>query len=371
VTSIVIDLKKAFDTVNYNILLQKLDSYGLRGHINSSQKLPHKPIPICPIPIMLLTSPTGSMWSATRLSPWTNPISPIHQRHAQTFSHNIPLIFADDTTLTFIANSLQILNMNINEDLANLYIWLAANKLTLNINKTNYISYSHPQTVLSPLSIFINQQEITSVRETPILGVIIDQHLTFKSHIFKVKNKLASSLFIFTKIRHQVPNQIAWSLYHSIFKPHLTYCLLVWGNTHASYLHPLNVLHNKFLRNLLFLPNRTSSSMLYHQASVLPLQSLYKFFVAIVIYKFFNLPDTLPPTIQSIFQASSHMHNHSTRNMDSLGLYHFPNSINLRHNHISISGPQIWNSIPLHIKTLPTISQFKKHLHLNLLHSAN
>jgi hypothetical protein len=144
---------------------------------------------------------------------------------------------------------------------------------------------------------------------------ILRDHLSFKSHISKVKTKRASSLFIFTKIRQLIPRQISWSLYHSMFKSHLTYCLLLWGNTHPSYLQPLNVVHNKFLRNLLFLPSCTPSSLLYKQASVLPLSSIYKYLAAIMIYKFFNLPHTIPLTMHNhnTFQISSRIHDHSTR----------------------------------------------------------
>jgi len=168
-------------------------------------------------------------------------------------------------------------------------------------------------------------------------------------------------------VRHLIPTQIAWSLYHSLFKSHLTYCLLVWGNAHPTYLQPLNVLHNKFLRTLLFLPNRTSSTLLYKQASCLPLHNIYKFLVAVIVYKFLNLPHTLPPTYQNFFQISGQIHNYATRGTDSQALYHLPNSSSLRHRQLSISGPQIWDTIPLPIKNLPSINLFKKQLHLLLL----
>jgi len=172
---------------------------------------------------------------------------------------------------------------------------------------------------------------------------------------------------VFSKIRHLIPTQIAWVLYHSIFKSHLTYCLLIWGNTHPTYLQPLNVIHNKFLRSLLFLPKRTPNSLLYLQASALPIQSLYKYHVAIMIFKFFNLPSTLPPALLTLFQPLSQRHTHSTRTTSSQGLYHLQCASNLRLNQISVTGPQIWNSIPNHIKTSISITIFKKQLHSFLM----
>jgi hypothetical protein len=62
----------------------------------------------------------------------------------------------------------------MNTDLINLSNWFAANKLTLNISKTNYISYSSSHTVHPPFSIYINEQKIANITETTILGVTID-----------------------------------------------------------------------------------------------------------------------------------------------------------------------------------------------------
>ena len=193
--------------------------------------------------------------------------------------------------------------------------------------------------------------------------------MSFKNHIAKVKNKLASSLFIFAKIRHVIPLSIAWSLYFSTFKSHLLYCLILWGNSHSIYLQPLNILHNRFLRNLLFLPSRTPTHLLLKQASALTISDLYKYSVAILIYKFINLPHTLPLSLNNLFHRSSQIHNYHTRAILSHDLFHLPCSSNVRSRHISISGPQIWNTIPLSLKNLSSLHIFKKQLHLFLISS--
>jgi len=129
------------------------------------------------------------------------------------------------------------------------------------------------------------------------------------------------------------------------------------------------VLQNKFLRCLLFTPKRTPTIEIYQHFSILPLNKLYKYSVAIFIYKFINLPSTLPPTVRSIFQTSSSIHNYSTRNTSYKGLHH---SLSMSHrNQIAISGPQIWDAIPLNIKQQPTLNIYKKHLHQFLVSSSN
>ena len=179
------------------------------------------------------------------------------------------------------------------------------------LKKTCFILYKNHINTSSHFTLFINNTPITQVTEAPILGITIDENLTFKTYCSVIRRKLASSVFIFSKIRHKIPLSSAWSLYHSLFKSHLAYCITIWGNTCDSFLHPLNVLHNKFLRTLLCVPRSTHVPTLYTKASALTLANLYIFSIAILIYKYFNLPALLPPTLNSIFNPTSAIHSYS------------------------------------------------------------
>jgi hypothetical protein len=87
----------------------------------------------------------------------------------------------------------------------NLSYWLSANKLTLNPQKSNYILFNNHLNLTCFSGITINSTPVLRVAETSILGVLVDQNLTYKSHLIKLKNKLASSLFIFRRIRYKIP----------------------------------------------------------------------------------------------------------------------------------------------------------------------
>ena len=181
--------------------------------------------------------------------------------------------------------------------------------------------------------------------------------------------KLASSLYIYTNIRDIIPKHIARNLYFSLFHSHLSYCLLIWGNSRASYLAPINILRHKILKIFLQLPKRTPTTDIYLKASMLPLHELFQLAACKFIYKFLHTPHNFPPALTSLFKTTSQIHYHSTRSSSSSDLYIQPFNTLIRHcnhNAIACCSPSIWNSLPPKLKlsaSLPTFDkEFKKYL---------
>ena len=96
-------------------------------------------------------------------------------------------MFADDTNVSFVSTSLSELENVLNRELQNVNIWLKANKLSLNIAKTEFMVIGSRQRLNvnadGNINITINDQSIKKVSETETLGMIIDQHLTWSRHV--------------------------------------------------------------------------------------------------------------------------------------------------------------------------------------------
>lgn len=141
-----IDLKKAFDTVNHNILLDKLNYYGSRGIINQwfFSYLSNR----AQTTARMIKSYVSSRLNINCGVPQGSVLGPLlflfYINDIQKCSNKLQFfLFADDTNVRFAHKDLK--SLELNEELHNLYTWLTSNELTLNIKKSNYVIFRHHQ----------------------------------------------------------------------------------------------------------------------------------------------------------------------------------------------------------------------------------
>ena len=142
-----------------------------------------------------------------------------------------------------------MLQKNLYDELIKVDTWLKCNKLSLNINKTNFIIFrsNRNRSNLELTDIKINENHIEKVKSTKFLGVYMDEFVNFKSHIDVLTKKLSKYVGLFFKLRHFLPGKALVTLYRSLFEPHLNYCNIIWSNTFPSHLWKLTILQKKII----------------------------------------------------------------------------------------------------------------------------
>ena len=162
-------------------------------------------------------------------------------------------LFADDSNLFLANKNLHILETSLNKYLYDINQWLCANKLSFNVEKSNFVVFHPPQKKVNfPMELKLNQKSIKQEISFKYLGVMMDWSLSWKDHVHQVSKKISRSIGILLKLRHFVDTRILVNIYYSIIYPFLTYGVMIWGNTYTSTIKPLITLQKKAIRVISF-----------------------------------------------------------------------------------------------------------------------
>ena len=137
-------------------------------------------------------------------------------------------LFADDSNLFCANKSLAALEQITSEELAHIHEWLCANKLSLKIEKSNFVVFHPPQKKLNfSVKIVLNDKVLKYEKNIKYLGVVTDCHLNWKAHISYLTKKLNRNVGALSKLRHFVTTDILTNLYYSL-SILFTYGLIAW-----------------------------------------------------------------------------------------------------------------------------------------------
>ena len=138
-------------------------------------------------------------------------------------------MFADDTTLLFKSKSMENLKDMVNSDLSSASEWLAENKLSLNVTKTNFMCFDKSKSNFTDFDILVSSEKLKRVKNQKFLGIIFDDKLMWKDHINSIISKLNSCLGVSRRARPYLNKKSLMMIYHSLMQSHVNYCLTTWG----------------------------------------------------------------------------------------------------------------------------------------------
>jgi hypothetical protein len=358
--SVFIDLKKAFDTVNHAVLLQKLSCYGIRGlpldwmtsYLLNRQQCVKVGSQFSNYKTINIGVPQGSILGPLLFLFYINDLPNVSSKLAS-------VLFADDTTLSAKHTNYEALITEINLELEKIKHWTLVNRLSVNIEKTFVMCFSNRRRGINrDLKVYFDTTEVKFQVSGKFLGVYVDRDLRFDVHITEMCKKISKSVGLLYKISSCVPEKILINLYHSLVYPYLLYCNIVWGGTYSAHLGPLQLLQKKIVRILTNQPYLAHTDPLFHRTGILKLNDIHRYLLALHAFKIKSL-EGFPPFDR----------HYLTRNRD----YFAPTfqRLSLTQRSVSFAAPSVWNTLPSYLRECTSTQSFKKALKLFIINSYN
>ena len=331
VLSIFVDFSKAFDTVPHNILLKKLEFYGIRGVLNNwfkdylSNRSQQTKVSnhLSNVKTIKFGVPQGSVLGPLLFLLFINDLP-----HFSNLLSTI--LFADDANLSLSGKDPKRLIQIANIELIKFYDWCLANRLTINSLKTFYVLFSNRSpSSLPPLVIksHYTYDTIERVGEIKFLGVYYDQNLNFKRHIRYLSQRLASLSSLFYRVKDIMPQNVLKIMYHAHVSSLLNYCNVIWANTYPSHLSSLVSIQKRIIRNICRADFLAHTAPLFRHLKIFNIENIRKLSLAMHYFNYHT--DYQQALIPNHAYQTRHRHQlrppiHSTRLFENSFLYHTP-----------------------------------------------
>ena len=320
---VIIDLKKAFDTVDHDILLKKLTKYGTIGLENTwfASYLDNR-MQFCRVNGVSskLDNINGGVPQDSCLGPLLFLIY-INYLPFSLQSSQVTM-YADDTTISYSSNSIDDLNDNLNRNLNCLKQWLRGNKLSLNVIKTQAMVLGSrpnlkkiPEGKVQSPSLAIGDAQIESVEKTKYLGIQLDQHLFWDEHTRFLRVKASRAIGFLKYAKRILPQETLGQTYSGIVEPHFRYCCSVWGSCGESRRFTLQKLQNRAARIVTNSSYDAPADALTQKLKWPNIAEIIKREIATIVYK--SLNGLAPTFLSNFFSKNSSRGTFKLRNSET------------------------------------------------------
>ena len=370
--NVFLDLSKAFDTLDHEILLEKLLYYGIKGvslklmesYLTNRKQYVNIDGTCSEMSTLNTGVPQGSILGPLLFIIYINDIA----EASKIFNF---IIYADDTTLSTTLeivlkdNNTRTTSQVINEELMLVSNWLKLNKLSLNVQKSKYMIFHTPKKKVDSLHLTIDGTIIERVSDFNFLGLTLDENLNWKSQLNKISNNISKSIGILNKIKRIIPLKTKILIYNSLILPRLNYGILVWG----YHCERVTQLQKKSVRILCLSKYNAHTEPIFKELKLLKVKDILWLQELKFYYKYKN--DKLPHYLQNLpLQPNTDTHNYATRTQHNI---HHPKT---QHEYakkcIRFNMPKVINSSPneiLHKITTHSLQGYSGYIKQYILNS--
>ena len=358
---VLVDFNKAFDLVDHEILLNKLEIYGIKDEallwfdtyltnrkqqvtINNNQS---------EFKNISYGVPQGSILGPLLFLLFINDL-PLYTNNVFTD------LYADDTTLYIIGDSMEQIEDNLQTALNNLHVWCKSNGMVLNSAKTKVMLVTTNQRRKrldhDSLDLKFNNDDLNAISNDKILGVFVDHNLTWSEHIKHLTKKIASSTWLLSKIKRFLSREHRVQFYKSYIQPHVDFCNIVWGSSSESNKSRILKQQKRVCRVILDY-NVDDCDEAMKSLKIMSIYDRLYLRKAKFMFKVYN--NEAPRYISENFTLRDNINTSINLRSTSSGCFIPPKPRTEFFKHsMRYSGCLIWNSLPDEVKSAQTIATF-------------
>ena len=368
VIGIFIDLQKAFDTVNHDILLKKLHHYGIRGialkwfsnYLSDRTQYVSINNVSSDLKSICCGVPQGSILGPLLFLLYVNDL--VNSSDLLYF-----ILYADDTSIICADENLPQLISRVNDELQSLACWFKANKMSLNIKKTNFVMFGLKRYDLGQCCIKIDNHKLEQVDHVKFLGILVDVKLSWKNHIVKLSSDISKCIGVLTRVKFILPTSALLLLYNALILSRLSYCCLVWGWASKTTLDPILKIQKKAVRIISKKSFLAHSDILFFNLNILKIYDMCNLQTAIFVFNAIRVQnDLFLHRYYSRFKFVTFTKCYETRSNPSKLMVPFCRS-SIRTNAINCKGASVWNLLPAEVQSCNSVYSFKKIYKIKLL----
>lgn len=364
ILAVFLDFKRAFETINRDLLIKKLEKIGMGGTVlkwfqsylhNRQQKVKYKKCMSQSIQNNFGV-PQGTVLGPILFILYVNDI-------IKCVKNCKISLFADDTMIYIIGKDIENMFNVMNTELQNIFKWLCCNDLCINVDKSKYMligSNDKIATIDSKLCIKINSNKIERVNEIKYLGVILDQNLKFNSHADYVMKKMSQKTNFLYRVGSCLSMPTRILLYKSLIAPHIDFCTSLLLNVCKGKVQNLQKIQNKAMRNILKCNKFTPITMMNEVLGFMNVQQRIVFKSLDVIYKIKK--KMLPNYLSNQIKFNCDIHKYETRNAGDFSIDTARKS--KTQSSLYFKGLKYFNALPREIKNCNYYNDFRNRLKL-------
>jgi hypothetical protein len=356
-----LDIKKCFDTINHDILLLKLQKYGIRNtelQWFRSYLKNRKQQVICNSKrsskqILNIGVPQGTVLGPILFLLFVNDLS-------NTITNANINIYADDVVVYSSHKSKQILQQQMQGVMDKVYKWYVDNRLTLSLDKCNTMLINdNKNTSDHEFSIYLGTTHLKQISSIKYLGLIIDDKLKWTEHTMSIIKKVNINNAKLRRVAKTLPLELKQKIHNSFSVPTIDYSSTVWGSFSKKNISLIDRVEHMaaraITRNFDFINTRGSALM--EELNLPTFKQRLHYNTSVLMYK--AVSNQVPDYIANKVTLSKEVNNYNLRSSTNNNLtIPFPNCVIFK-NALAYNGPMIWNNLPNQLTKSQSLNAFK------------